>query len=151
MAHKLCDAARPRLAWLLRELQTAAAGNLEEYEHLHQVRILGKRLRYAMEIFACCFDDSFTDQHYPMVEEMQEILGAANDSHVACQRLALVRGMLKTAHPAQWKRFKAGIEGLLRFHQRQLPQQRRKFERWWERWQKSGAGAALTAMVSVAH
>jgi CHAD domain-containing protein len=52
----------------------------------HRVRILGKRLRYAMEIFADCFPPEFNEQYYPTVEEMQEILGRANDSHVACER-----------------------------------------------------------------
>jgi CHAD domain-containing protein len=150
LAHRLSDVARPHLVCLLRDLQTAAEGNLEEYEHLHQVRILGKRLRYAMEVFASCFETSFKDSYYPLIEEMQEILGRANDSHIASQRLACLRGMLKSAHPDQWKRFKAGLEGLLRYHQRRLPEQRRMFEKWWQRWQKTGAGAGLTGMVSVA-
>jgi CHAD domain-containing protein len=148
--HTLGDAARPQLLDLLSNLQTAAEGDLEEYDHLHQVRILGKRLRYAMEVFASCFESSFKEHFYPIVEEMQEILGHANDSHVASQRLSHLRCLLKTAHPTQWKRFKSGIESLLRYHQRRLPQQRRLFIKWWQRWQKSGAATSLTGMVAVA-
>ena len=87
----LRDLAQPLLAQLLRELHRAATENLNDYDHLHQVRILGKRLRYAMEIVADCFAPAFRSELYPMVEEMQEILGAANDSHVATQRLELLR------------------------------------------------------------
>jgi CHAD domain-containing protein len=148
-ARRFGDMARPRLACLLQQLESAAAGNLEEYEHLHQVRICGKHLRYCMEIFASCFEESFKERYYPMVEEMQDILGHANDSHVASQRLAALRGWLKKGQPTLWQRLKAGIEGLLRCHQRRLPQERRKFMRWWECWQKSGAGAALADMVSI--
>src|SRR5262245_43520151 len=45
----LWDLARPLLTAALSRLNHAAGQNLEVYEHLHQVRILGKRLRYAME------------------------------------------------------------------------------------------------------
>ena len=79
----LLDLARPLLTGLLRELEWTASGDLEDYAHLHQVRIAGKRLRYAMEVFADCFPASFREELYPRVEEMQEILGRANDSHVA--------------------------------------------------------------------
>src|SRR5207244_2148550 len=64
----------------------AASGDLKDYAHLHQVRIQGKRLRYAMEVFADCFAADFKEELYPQIEEMQEILGSANDSHVGAQR-----------------------------------------------------------------
>jgi len=83
----------PLMTNLLRELDEAAALDLNDYEKLHQVRILGKQLRYAMEIFAGCFEEGFRETTYPAVEEMQEILGdarqpcrvatAARDSHAA--------------------------------------------------------------------
>ncbi|HYV36556.1 MAG TPA: CHAD domain-containing protein [Gemmataceae bacterium] len=144
---RLRDLAGPWLSSILAELHTAASDNLEQYDHLHQVRILGKRLRYGMEVFATCFDDDFKDRYYPMVEEMQDILGLANDSHVASQRLAALRDLVRGSQPALWKRLRPGVEGVLHYHQRRLPQQRRHFERWWARWQKSGADAALVGMV----
>src|SRR5262249_33857843 len=50
--------------------------------------------------------------------------GRANDSHVAATRLALLREKLLD-HPQTWERVRVGIETLLRFHQRRLPQGRR--------------------------
>jgi CHAD domain-containing protein len=141
---RLCDLGRPCLAELMTELHTAASENLEPYEHLHRVRILGKRLRYGMEVFVSCYKSDFKDEYYPMVEEMQEILGRANDSHVASQRLTFLRDLLRGARPAEWKRFRGGVEALLRYHQKRLPQQRRLFLKWWDRWRKSGAEAVLT-------
>jgi CHAD domain-containing protein len=133
----LADLARPLLTELVAELEQAANQDLNDYEHLHQVRILGKRLRYAMEIFACCFNSDFHERIYPAVEEMQEILGLANDSYVACERLKTMRTHLKQTQPEEWKRWQPGIEGLLHYHQRRLPKHRRTFQQWWKKWHGS--------------
>ncbi len=143
----LVDLARPMLTGLLKELDEAAAQDLDDYHHLHRVRIVGKRLRYAMEVFADCFASAFREKIYPAVEAMQEILGDANDSHVATQRLAALRESQRTARPDDWKRFRPGVEGLLRFHQQRLPRERKKFLTWWKRWQASGTEQALAALV----
>jgi CHAD domain-containing protein len=99
----LVDLARPLLTGLLGDLEWAASGDLEDYAHLHLVRIAGKRLRYAMEVFADCFALSFRGALYPRVEEMQETLGRANDSHVAEGRLADLRRRMKLGWAAEWK------------------------------------------------
>jgi CHAD domain-containing protein len=145
----LVDLARPMLAGLLKELDQAGQRDLHDYEHLHQVRIVGKRLRYAMEVFAGCFPPLFKDTLYPAVEEMQEILGRANDSQVASQRLMELRETVRATWPADWKRFHAGVEGLLRYHQRTLPQERRRFLAWWQRWHESEARAIFGTLVKT--
>ena len=129
---------RPRLTDLARDLAQAAHQPLEDYAHLHRVRILGKQLRYAMEIFADCFGPAFRDELYPAVEQMQEILGRANDSHVAVGRLDALRNRLQASFPAQWREFKPGFEGLVRFHKGRLPHERQLFLEWWARWEQSG-------------
>jgi CHAD domain-containing protein len=143
----LIDLAMPKLTAILHEFETAARGDLQPYEALHQVRILGKQLRYAMEIFESCFSHDFRDRHYPAVVEMQDVLGLANDSYTASQRLhALCEGLKKT-QPRQWQHYRAGIEPLLAFHQKRLPLQRKKFEQWWRSWLKSGAEAAFVELL----
>jgi CHAD domain-containing protein len=137
----LVDLARPLLTGLMHELEWAASGDLTDYARLHQVRIAGKRLRYAMELFADCFDAPFREELYPRIEDVQDALGRANDSHVAEGRLEELRGRLKLASPEEWKRVRAGVEALLRFHRRRLPQERKSFLRWWEEWCKTGAPA----------
>jgi CHAD domain-containing protein len=143
----LVDLARPMLTALLGELNEAAARDLGDYQHLHRVRIIGKRLRYAMEIFADCFAPVFRESIYPVVEEMQEILGNANDSHVACQRLVTMRLTMRKTRPADWKRYRPGVEGLQRFHQLRLPRERKKFLAWWTRWQESGMEESLADLL----
>jgi CHAD domain-containing protein len=46
---------------------------------LHEFRIAGKQLRYAMEVFAAAFSPAFREELYPIVEQLQEKLGAVND------------------------------------------------------------------------
>jgi CHAD domain-containing protein len=135
---RLGDLAHEMLVARLQQLEQSASEDLTDYAHLHQVRIAGKRLRYAMEILADCFVSSFRETLYPLVEEMQETLGRANDSHVACDRLNRLRDQLKR-WPETWPRLKLGIEALLRYHQRRLPQERRRFVKWWQQWQHAGA------------
>jgi CHAD domain-containing protein len=146
----LADLALPCLSGRLAELGTAAGGELEDHEHLHQIRILGKRLRYAMEVFADCFVPAFRTEIYPEVEAMQEILGNANDSYVACKRLESLAARLQALAPVEWKRHRPGLEGLLDYHRSRLPQERERFQECWARWRQSGTEAAFLAMLESA-
>jgi CHAD domain-containing protein len=145
----LIDLARPMLRNLLHNLEQAAGGDLKDYDQLHQVRIAGKRLRYALEVFAEGFGPELRESLYPQVEEMQEILGRANDSHVGGQRLNELREQVKKWAPGSWERVRPGLEGLLRYHQRRLPQERRRFLKWWERWRAAEAERVLGLGVLV--
>jgi CHAD domain-containing protein len=146
----LLDLARPTLAALHQNLEAAASGDLRDYTQLHQVRIAGKRLRYAMEVFADCFPAPFREEIYPLVEEMQDVLGRANDSHVAAGWLAVLRERLQQNGTGTWKRAAAGVESLLRYHQQRLPKERRNFLRWWDCWQKTASGALLNYLLPPA-
>jgi CHAD domain-containing protein len=139
----------PMLTGLLHEFESAARDDLTHYEALHHVRILGKQLRYAMEVFESCFKPEFRERYYPTIVEMQDILGLANDSFTACQRLTALRNRLKLVEPKRWPHFKDGIEKLLHFHERRLPTQRKKFEKWWQNWLQSGTEKALVDMIGA--
>lgn len=147
-ASTLSDLATPLLSELLDELDQAASGNLEDYNQLHEVRIIGKRLRYAMEVFAGCFAPRFREEFYPAVEAMQEILGTANDSHVAAGRLKTLRQRLQTLPATEWKRFKPGIDGFLQYHEDRVVRERKRFQAWWDDWQRSGGEAAFAMMLA---
>jgi len=130
------EMALPAMQALLDEFTKAISVRVTSYEQLHRIRILGKRLRYAMEIFADCFVPAFRANLYPQVEEMQEILGFANDSHVATTRLIHLRDHVRASRPAEWSRLRPGIENLLKYHRQRLPQERRRFGRWLTRWKR---------------
>ena len=140
----LGDLARPQVAELVEALDAATREPLDDYDHLHQVRIAGKRVRYAVEILAACFECEIEERVYPRIEEMQEILGRANDSHVAVMRLQRLKQRL-AEWPGMKARAKGGVEGLLRFHQRRLPQERKHFLAWLEAWRAMGVEGMLGA------
>jgi CHAD domain-containing protein len=144
----LVDLARPLLQDLLADLDKAVERDLSRYENLHQVRIAGKHLRYAMEVFESCFAKPFRDKYYAAVERLQEILGEANDSHVAAQRLETLAEKVKARAPALWRRFRAGLTRVLHYHHRRLPQQVRLFQQWWRQWKRSGAERALEELLA---
>ena len=145
----LRDHAVPLLSGLFRELNQAAKQDLGNYEHLHQVRILGKRLRYALEIFVCCFGSIFQEELYPAVAQMQEILGQANDSYGATRRLETIRQRLLAGPASTWKRLAPGMEKWIALHQRQMPKQSRLFLAWLKRWQALGAADRLEEMMET--
>ena len=59
-----------------------------------------------------------------------------------------LRRRMKRGWAAEWKRVQAGVECLLRFHQRRLPQERKRFMLWWAEWQRTGAPATSTCSRS---
>lgn len=143
----LQDHAGPSLKKRLDRLVPALEADLSDYEHLHEVRIMGKRLRYAMEVFVCCFDDSFRDVHYQKISEMQDLLGEANDSFVAGGRLRKLQTKLMDLDPAMWHRYRSGIEGLLRHHEHRLTQKEEEFRQWLSQWRSEGQLEDLLRMV----
>jgi CHAD domain-containing protein len=147
---RLVDLARTLLGQLLNDLDAAVARDLDVYENLHQVRIAGKGLRYAMEVVAACFPEQFRSQVYPAVEEMQEILGRANDSRVAAGRLEALRDSIRAGWPGEWKRVRAGVEALLRHHRQQLSPERERFAAWLQRWKQEGLEKSLVELLKVA-
>ena len=64
----------------------AAAEDLSRIDAVHQLRIAGKQLRYAMEAVAGAFDPLLRDTLYPILENVQERLGKLND-HATAHRL----------------------------------------------------------------
>jgi CHAD domain-containing protein len=80
------EAARRRLRPACDRFLTAAAAQPSEPESLHRLRIRGKELRYAMEVFAEALPDFFRVELYPTVETLQEHLGRINDHATARAR-----------------------------------------------------------------
>lgn len=126
------------------ELARKVAHGIDDEKQLHRVRIAGKRLRYAMEIFVACFEPPFREQLYPALEEAQEILGRANDSQMARVRLMLLRDRFRALIPNEWDRFEPGVQALLDYHEQRSREQRQHYQEWWQRWQ--GSADSFTAL-----
>jgi CHAD domain-containing protein len=146
----LRERAVPVLADLLRELETAAAGNLDDYGHLHGVRIQGKRLRYALEVFINCFDPAAREQVYPLVEGLQDILGLANDSYQAGSRLDALADAVRTTQPGLWELVRVGVEDLRAYHRQRIKEQRAAFADWWLKWRSLRPESVLGPATATA-
>ena len=80
--------ARERLQSVAASFFAAASGALESIEQLHDFRLHGKQFRYAIEIFAEPLGPALRAEVYPLVEQLQERLGAINDHAQSIERYA---------------------------------------------------------------
>jgi CHAD domain-containing protein len=109
---QLQELGRRSLRGLFDRIRRVADLAAPSYDEMHAVRVVAKRLRYSMEIFAGCFADALRDELYPRVVELQEILGVVSDAHIGLARTeSLLRG-LSTLLPSRCERW---IEPLERF------------------------------------
>jgi CHAD domain-containing protein len=146
-ARGLVEVARPLLADLVKQLENAAANKPRSFEELHRLRIIGKRLRYAMEVFAGCFPPVFRDKLYPLVEEMQEFLGLAIDSHVASKNMANLKRSLRATQPAVLKRCQPAFQEIIAEYRRRWKEERRQLLCWWKCWRESASGETFASLL----
>jgi CHAD domain-containing protein len=146
-ADHLVGVARPLLADLVKQLEKTARSKPRSFEKLHGLRIIGKRLRYAMEVFAGCFPPAFQKKLYPMVEELQEFLGEAVDSQVASEIMASLKNSLRSTQPAVWKRCRPAFREIIAEYRRRWRQERGRLPAWWNRWQESGASETFASLL----
>jgi CHAD domain-containing protein len=137
---------------LLAGFNAAAAANPSDPAALHRLRIEGKRLRYALEIFAGCFPPAFKEQVYPAAEQVQEILGSIQDSTVGVEYLMGLRDRIQKSLPSEWSRLRKGFDAQLKALRAKVPAGRRAFQKWRKQWMKlvrdfklSVAAATVTA------
>ncbi len=118
--------------WARRQLRRSAhaffaaePNHLDDLEALHQFRLRGKDLRYAIELLAAAFPLELRTELYPRVEQLQERLGAINDHAVAIERFRKWRR--ESSKSRQRKRLKK----LIRSEEELLAQALWDFARWW--------------------
>jgi CHAD domain-containing protein len=143
------DLAAAHLGELFETFDGAVGANPDGLSELHQLRILGKRVRYAMEVFAECFAPPFKADLYPAVEALQESLGGLQDAVVGTARLENLRDRVKQIIPPEWPRLESGIEELLREFAAQIPAGREQFGTWRSDWERLSADHPLEALRLV--
>jgi CHAD domain-containing protein len=118
------DWARASLQPLVESFFAAAPADGTDMAALHAFRIRGKELRYAMELLAGAFPPDFRDKLYPVVETLQDRLGALNDLATAQTRL---RQRIEEADdPAEAEH----LRRLLAEEQARCEQMQREFVSW---------------------
>ena len=118
----------------------AAAVDLSTIPSLHQMRIAGKRVRYAMELLSGAFSATVRRQLQADFTEVQDRLGAIND-------LANAIGTFMRLHQqTENKRHRAELIKLVHAEQARLIVMRDEFHAWWDA-ERSGRLAAQFAVL----
>jgi CHAD domain-containing protein len=92
---------------------------------LHKFRIRGKQLRYALELLAPAFGPDLRELHYPVVQELQELLGRINDCVAGDARLR--RWRRKTESSAEQEL----LGKLIERRRLQLDEAVAQYRAWW--------------------
>lgn len=128
------ELAAAEMTALFAEFGRAVAAAPAEPDALHQLRILAKQVRYAMELFAPCFAESFREELYPAVEAVQGALGEVQDAAVGRVRLEALRERLKLVLPDDWLRYEVGVGTLVRGYDAAAAAGRERFAAWRAGW-----------------
>lgn len=103
----------------------ANTGPFRKTDQLHQFRILGKRLRYSLDLFADALSPPPRDRCLKQLKKMQEALGDFTDHAAAADRLiGLADEPLDAATLAL-------VDALRREEQQLAKLARRRFDQWW--------------------
>ncbi|MBC7836047.1 MAG: CHAD domain-containing protein [Phycisphaerales bacterium] len=84
----LSAAASASLHALLQDFTDRSATDLTNLEHLHELRLAAKRLRYGVELFAPCFGEEWLNAMHRGMADLQDQLGHVNDLSNALTSLA---------------------------------------------------------------
>jgi CHAD domain-containing protein len=132
------------LGTLFDEINRTLASRPELPNDFHRLRIADKRLRYAIEVFAGCFDPALRTTIYPLTVEGQQILGRMQDAAVAADRVARIAASLP---PAAKAGVAPGLQALLA-GLRSDAAGREAADDWAERWRKALAAHPLEKLLT---
>ncbi len=118
-------AAAAGMRTIVTEFFAAAEADLECTQALHEVRLVAKRLRYAMEVFVDAFSPAFREELYPLVEQLQEKLGAVNDHVTAREQYS--KWLDQDADESQ----RVALDQLIAQETAALQQATEAFRQWW--------------------
>lgn len=110
---------------LVEQYFASASSDFHDYAQLHALRILGKQMRYAMEIFAGAFPPAFRQDLYPQIADIQDRLGAINDHTTAREKF--LAWLQEESTDAELRHL---LEELIAEETEQLEQSRDQFLRW---------------------
>jgi CHAD domain-containing protein len=129
-----CDPelSRPFGAWAHRRIeplvtdfwQSVVPANAD-LAQLHQFRIEGKKLRYAIELLGSVFPPALRTIVYPRLEQLQQILGDLND---CVQRSSVLDNWREEFDDPELKNQLRQLEAE---EQRRIDELRKKFDQWW--------------------
>jgi CHAD domain-containing protein len=144
------DLARQKLMVLLHELTDSTSHEPADDAQLHRVRIVGKRVRYAAEVFSSWLPVGFCDQLTPAIKGLQDSLGRFNDAVVAARHLNEFARHIATFHPVEWERFRAGVELFAAHQTSRRTAEQQAFLDWRTRWLAADGAPRLIELLERA-
>jgi CHAD domain-containing protein len=118
--------ARRRFRPMMRHFFAAAERKLRSVDEMHALRIEGKKLRYAMEIFSSMFAPRIRARCYDALERLQATLGDFTDHAAAADRLR------RLADEPSAAANRDVLERLRTREERQAEEARKAFVKWWD-------------------
>ena len=118
--------ARRRLRPLMRRFFAAADRRLRTADEIHALRIEGKKLRYAMEIFSAVFPPRTRARCYDALERLQETLGDFTDHAAAADRFR------RLSHDKSATANRDVLTRLRDEEERRADEARKAFVKWWD-------------------
>ena len=139
---RVAQTAGPLLSRALNDVCSRGPNADSTAESLHSLRIAGKHLRYACELFEPLLGDDFADSLAPHLVALQDELGICHDSQVTREELARLRLRWKRKrHGAKWdqkpqglflwKELVGGLRFVARVHADRAEQARDRFLTLW--------------------
>jgi CHAD domain-containing protein len=101
---------------------------------MHALRIAAKKLRYSLELLGPALPADAWDALYPMLSDVQRILGIANDSWQAIGRLDRLLDDVTALRPQNLPSIRAGISAFRTMQREQYAAQRAAFSAWRSKW-----------------
>lgn len=117
---------RRRFRQMLDRFFSRADRRLDEAAEIHRLRISGKKLRYALEIFASVFPAAERTACHDALERLQETLGEFTDHASAAERFR------RWAHEKGVGPDRKALVVLERIEDDRAEQARRAFVKWWK-------------------
>src|SRR6185437_8327758 len=134
---------------LFQEFAASVAERPTGPDELHELRILGKHLRYAIEIFAGCFGPPFKEKLYPAIETMQEFLGELQDARVGIERMEALRSMARQTLGTEWARLRPGLTKVIAGMRTKVRSGKKRFASWANEWGKLAEEYPLEVLERV--
>jgi CHAD domain-containing protein len=150
---RLDAAARQTIATLVAELRRFGQESGQSAEAMHELRLAGKRLRYAAEVFECCFDAERLRQVQHEMVELQDRLGVANDLH---EIVAFIEDASRLAADRPLRAREGRRVGpddlapVLEVFREREAQAIRAFERWWRAGGVDELASGFDALIGAA-
>jgi CHAD domain-containing protein len=123
--------AEDQLRPILDEFFKMAEDDLQTTESLHQFRLVGKKLRYAMELLSAAFGSELRKKAYPLLETLQDQLGTVNDHASALDRIG---HWIEENDDPELAKY---LSEMLKSEQDQLNESCRRFSSWWSAEQRT--------------